>query len=264
MQSNSFFRIEFFTDEIAQIVLDRRDEKSNTFPPPFADFFLEALRELNQKKNLKVLLLTSGKKNIFSTGADVTEFPNFDESGARHLSRVGHHITLFMESMDIPIIAVIDGLCLGGGLELALACDYRICSTRSRFGQPEIQLALIPGWGGCIRLSRLIRSSQAFRLILTGEIIPAETALQIGLVDEVLPPEDLLPHAKKLAEKIASRSKQAIQLAKTTLNLVRQVPPFAATLIESDAFTRAFVHPDSLQAVQNFLNRQNPSGRAQQ
>ncbi len=241
---------------IAVLILDREGDKSNAFPSPFEQVFLNALYQLNGQEELKVLILTSAKKNVFSLGADVNEFPTFTETDARNLSRMGHHIGLLMEHMNFPIIAAINGLCLGGGLELALACDYRICSTKARFGQPEIQLGLIPGWGGCLRLPRVVGKSRAMRLILTGEFIPPETAVQFGLVDEVVPPQELMPRAMQLAEKIASRSKNAIRQAKHIINLSHQLSLSLGALVESEAFAQTFSHQDSIQAVRDFLNRQ--------
>ena len=158
-----------------------------------------------------------------------------------------------------PVVAMIGGFCLGGGCELASSCDLRIASSRARFGQPEINLGLLPGGGGTQRLPRLIGMGQAMKLILTGAMIDAAEALRIGLVDEVVEPEQLEARCLELASEIASKSPVALRLAKEATRAAERLPLGDGLVYERDLFALAFSTEDKVEGVQAFLAKRKPS-----
>ncbi|MGD9711345.1 MAG: enoyl-CoA hydratase/isomerase family protein [Thermomicrobiales bacterium] len=203
---------------LATVRIDR-PEKLNAISPEMLDALRQAFRFLDQSNDVRVILLTASGTKAFSVGADINAWSTLTPIDMwRRWVRDGHAAMDQVASVRQPTIAVIDGLALGGGLELALACDMRICSDRSRFGSPEVRIATMPGWGGARRLPDLIGASRAKQMIFTGEQIDSSTALQWGLVNDVVSPEDLPERATVLAEAIAANAPIAVQLAKSVID----------------------------------------------
>lgn len=215
--------------------------------------------ELDASPEYKVLIIT-GTKSMFCSGADIVEvFPRLSAQEARSLSIDGHYTLTVLENIGLFTIAAVNGFCLAGGLELALSCSYRIASTRARIGQTEVQVGVVPGWGGSQRLPRLIGRSKALRMILTGEILNAQDALSIGLVDEVVPHNELMDHSMKLASRIARLEKDLIRLAKSAVDIGLNVPFWYSLHLESEIFKQAWELPSRAEALRKFLSSRRPS-----
>lgn len=167
---------------------------------------------------IQSVLITGAGEKAFVAGADIKEFENLDAAAARALSSAGHVVYNSIEQFHLPVLAAINGFALGGGLELAMACHMRIAADTARFGQPEVNLGLIPGYGGTQRLVRYVGKSLAMELLLTADMIKADQALQYGLVSKVVPAEELIPFSKGILSKVNSKAPIAIQKTIETVN----------------------------------------------
>jgi enoyl-CoA hydratase len=218
------------------------------------------LRELVHDASVGCLILTGAGERAFVAGADISEFAGrtpLDQRQAMTFPRIFDAMAAFPK----PVIAAIHGFCLGGGCELAASCDLRIASTAARFGQPEINLGLLPGGGGTQRLPRLIGLGWASRLVLTGEMVDADTALRIGLVEEIVAPDRLLERAAQLGETIASKSPVALRLAKEALRASERLGVEDGLVYERDLFALAFSTEDKVEGVRAFLAKEKPEWR---
>lgn len=168
------------------------------------------LHHLREVEGLRAIVLTGAGEKAFAAGADIQELAALDAVAAHALSQRGNEVFQALANMPVPVIAALNGVALGGGLELALACTLRLAAEHARLGQPEVKLGLIPGYGGTQRLARLIGSGPALEIILSGEPISATEALRLGLVNRVLPAADLLPAAEALARRIAANAPLAV------------------------------------------------------
>jgi len=206
-QQDKTFSLEIREDKIGVLTMDVPGETMNTLRAEFADEISDLMKEIKSNSNLQGLVLISGKKDSFVAGADVTMIDACETAAdAEKLSLEGHRVMGELEALNIPVVAAIHGACLGGGLELALACHIRVCteSTKTALGVPEVMLGLLPGSGGTQRLPRLIGVAKSLDLMLTGKQIRAKQALKMGLVDDVVPETVLLEVAVKLAKKVKS------------------------------------------------------------
>ena len=179
-------------------------------------FFIEMNHWLDQmpaQKGIRALILT-GDGKAFVAGADIAQMKDMSPKQAQDFSRVGQETFARLEDLEMPVIAAVNGYALGGGCELAMACDIRLASTFAKFGQPEVNLGLIPGFAGTQRLPRLVGTGNALVLLLSGETIAAEEALRVGLVQKVVAPEQLMPESQALAAKICSKGPRAVRLVK--------------------------------------------------
>lgn len=243
---------------VAVITLNREGDPYNTLNPAFNRSLGKAYEYCDEANEIKALIMT-GTGRVFSTGADVkNEFPRLDSKGAKALAEEGSETVSLLERIGALVIGAINGICLGGGLELALSCDYRIASNKAMIGQTEINLALIPGWGGTQRLPRLIGRSRATRLICTGEHVRADQALGLGIVDEVVPHEQLMARALELAAQMRNKSKPAIRLAKKAINEGLQVPLSEGLKLEAGLFSAAWELEDRQEGVKAFLEKRKP------
>jgi enoyl-CoA hydratase/carnithine racemase len=206
---------------------------------------------------LRAAVLTGAGGRFFSAGADITEFGSAGGEG----TAAGQVLTLEMEAAPVALIAAVNGVALGGGCELAMACDLRIAATTARFGQPEINLGIIPGWGGTQRLPRLIGRTQAMPLLLSGDMVDAETALRLGLVSEVVPPEQLLERARALAEKLAGKAPLAVAATKRAVAAGLDRPLEEALAVERREFVGVFRSEDAAEGVRAFLEKRTPVWR---
>ncbi len=178
-----------------------------------------AFKTLDAKKNIKVIILTGSGEKAFVAGADISEFADFSEKEGRSLAKNGQKKLFdFIESLSTPVIAAVNGFALGGGLELAMACHFRIASDNAKMGLPEVSLGVIPGYGGTQRLPQLVGKGRAMELIMTASMIDAEKALAYGLVNHVVVQEELLPLCEKIAGRISNNSSVAIGHAIKAVN----------------------------------------------
>lgn len=216
----------------------------------------EELKDIVEKaeKEVRVLIIT-GSGRAFAAGADINELVKRDPLMAIEASKLGTELFARIEELEIPVIAAINGLALGGGLELAMACDLRIASTKARFGQPEINIGIFPGAGGTQRLPRLVGMGMAKKIVLTGEMISAEEAYRIGLVEELVEPEKLMDRAKEIASKIAGKSAIAVKLAKRALNASMNTPLREGLRYEASLFSILFASEDAKKLMKEFLEK---------
>jgi enoyl-CoA hydratase/carnithine racemase len=237
--------------------------------PPVNSFNKQVITELDEAvdalladDDVKAVIVTGGGTNAFVAGADIPEIKelveNEDEEGARAFLERGQGTFHKIARATKPFIAAINGYCLGGGLELAMACHMRICSDRARLGQPEINLGIIPGWGGTQRLSRLTNKGKAVELILTGDPITAQDAYRIGLVNKVVPSGAVLKEAQGLARKIVSKSKFPIAAALRAISGGLQATIEEGLQLEADQFIGLAETEDIHEGINAFLEKRQP------
>jgi enoyl-CoA hydratase len=213
-----------------------------------------ALKGLVADPTVRVILLTGAGK-AFAAGADINELATTDAKSGEELSLRGQAVFSLRETCGKPVIACINGFALGGGCELALACTLRLASESARMGQPEARLGLVPGYGATQRLPRLVGRSAALRLLLTADIITADEALAIGLVDEVVPAADLLKHASEVALKIAAQAPLAVAAAMEAVNQGADLALKDALALEAHIFGRLSATVDKKEGVAAFLEK---------
>ena len=220
----------------------------------------QLLTQYDQNPEIRGVILTGEGDKVFSTGADIEGSFNEDKSPERmrHFSHMGKLVFGLLSSSHFVSLAAINGLCLGGGLELALACDLRIASRRARLGLPEINLGLIPGWGGTQLLPRLVGHQQALRMILSGDPVSAQTAAELGLVLEVVAPEELIQRALTIIGRITKHPRKAIARCKRAVNCALSTPLSEGMALESELFGLAWASDERVEGVKNFLNRRRP------
>ncbi len=240
-------------DRVAFLTINRPD-KLNALNQQVQDDTFEVLAQIENDDRIGVVVVTGAGEKAFVAGADIKEFEGRSPMDERQAMRFPRIWDVF-GSFPKPVIAMINGFCLGGGCELALSCDIRIASAKAKFGQPEINLGLIPGGGATQRLPRLVGLGQAMKIILTGEMIDAGEAQRIGLVDEVVPPDQLRATTLELAAKIAAKSPVALRLAKDALRAAERMPLAEGILYERDLFCMGFSTEDKEEGVAAFLGK---------
>ena len=211
-----------------------------------------ALDELREDESVRVVVVTGAGDKAFIAGADIGEFEGRTANTQREVM-LGRSLFTAVDTFPKPVIAMINGFCLGGGCELALSCDIRVASDRARFGQPEINLGIIPGGGGTQRLTRLVGEGKAMELILTGDIINAQAALNIGLVNMVVPAADLEAKTMELAGRIAEKSPVALRMAKEAVKTAARANLDEGLRREIDLFALTFSSADKDEGVRAFL-----------
>lgn len=244
-------------DALGQITINR-PKKLNALNKETINELSIAFKLLEDDAEVKVIILTGSGDKAFVAGADISEFAHFsiDEGGL--LARKGQEILFdFVENLSTPVIAVINGFALGGGLELAMACHFRIASDNAKMGLPEVSLGVIPGYGGTQRLPQLVGKGKAMELIMTATMISAEDAKNCGLVNHVTPQEELLPLAEKLAGKIMRNSSVAISgaIKAVNANFKDGVNGFD---VEISAFGNCFGTEDFKEGTSAFLEKRKP------
>jgi enoyl-CoA hydratase len=240
------------------LVTISRPAAMNALNSEFFTGFNEILGNISKDDSIRVLVLT-GEGKAFVAGADIAEMVDMNFKQACCFSQMGQQTFLRLERMVIPVIAAVNGFALGGGCELAMACDFRIASSAAKFGQPEVSLGLIPGYAGTQRLSRLAGMGNALYLILTGDMITADEALRMGLVQKVVPPESLMEEVMKIARKMASNGSQAIVKAKEIIRKGREVTLTDGSKMEAEAFSKLFDYPSTKEGMKAFLEKRKPN-----
>lgn len=236
------------------ILTINRPDKLNALNGEVRDALVATLDELACDDGVGVVVVTGAGEKAFVAGADIAEFEGRSPFDQRHAMR-SPRIFDAMATFGKPVIAMINGFCLGGGCELAMSCDIRVASETARFGQPEINLGLIPGGGGTQRMPRLVGVGQTLRLVLSGEMISAAEARAIGLVELVYAPEELRAETLKLAAKIAAKSPLTLRIAKEAARAAERLPLEDGIAYERDLFCLAFSTEDKAEGVKAFLEK---------
>jgi len=253
--------------ELKNLLLDRATIATLTVNRPAAlnaldrrvlEEIAQVLRDVRHDPAVRVLIVTGASDRAFVAGADIAAMAAMSAVEGLEFSRLGHRVMQTFEDLPIPVIAAVNGFALGGGLELALACDLIVASDKARFGQPEINLGLIPGFGGTQRLPHRIGHVRARELVMTGDMIDAKTALELGLVNAVVAPGELMAAARSLAEKLASKSAFALRQAKAALRAAATVEEDAGLRFEQEAFGVAFASADRVEGTKAFLEKRPP------
>ena len=209
-------------------------------------------------ESIGCVILTGSGEKAFVAGADITELANLNSQGGYETSSRGLFLMKTIQNFPRPVIAAVNGFALGGGCELALACDIRLASEKAKFGQPEINLGIIPGYGGTQRLPRLVGRGKAMQLILTAEIIKADEAYRIGLVDEIYPPEELMDKAIALAELISSKPPIGVMLAKKSVHRGLEGSLALGCDLEKSNFAHTCSTEDKTEGMAAFLEKRQP------
>ena len=243
-------------ERVAIITINRPD-KRNALNIKTREEGAAALEELRADDSVRVVVITGAGDKAFIAGADIAEFAGRTAVTQRDVM-TGQSLFTAIDSFPKPVIAMINGYCLGGGCELAMACDLRIASERASFGQPEINLGIIPGGGGTQRLTHLVGEGKAMELILTGEIINAQAAHAIGLVNTVVPHEELEAKTMEIANRIAEKSPIALRLAKEAVKTAARSSLDEGLRREIDLFALCFSSEDKGEGVKAFLEKRKP------
>jgi enoyl-CoA hydratase len=244
--------------ERVAIITINRPEKRNALNIQTREDGAAALDELREDSSVGVVVFTGAGDKAFVAGADIAEFAGRTAITQREVM-LGRSLFTAIDSFPKPVIAMVNGYCLGGGCELALACDLRIASESASFGQPEINLGIIPGGGGTQRLTRLVGEGKAMELILTGDIIDARTAFNLGLVNMVVPAADLESKTMEIANRISEKSPIALRMAKEAVKVASRSNLDEGLRREVDLFALCFSSEDKDEGVKAFLEKRKPA-----
>jgi enoyl-CoA hydratase len=242
---------------VAVVTLDRPDAL-NALDLPTLTELRERLLVLRDDDSVRVVVLTGAGERAFAAGADITYMSGLDVEGGKAWGELGHDCGQLLETMPKPTIAAINGFALGGGCELALACDLRYAARTAKLGQPESNLGIIPGWGGTQRLARVCGLGVAKELILTGRVVDAEEALRIGLVNAVHEPEELMERVEETARGLAAKGPIALAAAKAVVNRSLQGDHVENLIAEAEAFGNLFATEDQKEGMAAFMEKREP------
>ncbi|BAF58696.1 MAG: crotonase [Pelotomaculum sp.] len=241
------------------VVTINRPKSLNALSVEVLEQLGQVIKDIEKDDKVRAVIITGSGSKAFVAGADIAAMVNMTAKEARDYSIFAHKVFESIEQLPKPVIAAVNGYALGGGNELAMACDIRVASSTANFGQPEITLGIIPGFGGTQRLSRLVGKGKAMELILTGKMIDAKTAESIGLVNVVVPPEKLMETAKEIAQKIINFSPLAISFAKEAVNRGIEMTLEQGCKYEIELWTDCFTTEDQDIGMTAFLNKQKPT-----
>ncbi|MBI4642855.1 MAG: enoyl-CoA hydratase/isomerase family protein [Deltaproteobacteria bacterium] len=253
----SYNTLIFTIDGPAATLSFNRPEKLNAVSPEMLTEFSQALDEVRGNKAIRVLLLT-GQGRAFIAGADIKHFLDLDPLSARQLAVQGQDLFSKLEGLPIPVIACVHGFALGGGLEVALACDFIYAAEKAKFGAPEINLGFNPCWGGPQRLARLAGKSLAKELCLTGRFFDAEEAKALGLVARVFPEDTFLEECRNAARDLAAKGRLAMESVKRVIDWGADVDLKTGCALEAETFALCFTSPDVKEGVTAFLEKRKP------
>ncbi|HAL56527.1 MAG TPA: enoyl-CoA hydratase [Bacteroidetes bacterium] len=244
-------------NRIALITINRPD-KLNALNALAKSELKEAFESIKNDPNVDVVILTGSGQKAFVAGTDIKELTELDAVSGKNFSEGGQSVFNLIENLGKPVIAAVNGFALGGGSELALACHLRIASENAKFGQPEVNLGIIPGYGGTQRLARLVGKGRALELILTGDQIDAAEAYRIGLVNKVVPLSDLLRMAEEVARKIISKGQIAVRMALKATNMTQETNLTDGQALEASLFGVCCGTEDFQEGTKSFLEKRKP------
>jgi enoyl-CoA hydratase len=251
----AFENITYQVDQGIATIRFNRPKALNALNQALLDEFRQALETVAGDEDIRVLVLTGAGDKAFVAGADITELATFTSLSAKAFSQAGHSIIERLQELPIVVIAAVNGFALGGGSEIALACDFIYASENAKFGLPEINLGLIPGFGGTQRLPRLIGANMAKEMIFTGRMISAAEAERIGLVNKVYPAASLMEEVLKTAREIAGKGRVALRAAKQAVGKGLNTDLATGCHIEIDAFALTLASPDAKEGTRAFLEK---------
>ena len=254
----SYENIIFEVEADVGIVRFNRPKALNAINPEMVKELDDALSKVKADSNIRVLILTGQGDKAFMAGADISQMANFDTLQLRRFSRDLHEVQFRLEGLPIPVIACVNGFALGGGTEMAMASDFIYASENAKFGQPEINLGLIPGAGGTQRLPRLVGKGMAKELCMTGAIISAQEAREIGLVNKVFPHELLWEETMKTAGILVSKGRVSLMFVKRCVDRGLDMGLRDGCFMESDAFGLCMASPDGKEGLTAFLEKRKP------
>jgi len=231
-----------------------RPEALNALNRTVLEELFDVFNKINDDEQVRCAILT-GEGRSFVAGADIAQMSTLSVKEGREFGSYGQMVFSFIECIEKPVIAAVNGFCLGGGCELAMCCDFRIASSKAKFGQPEVGLGITPGFAGTQRLPKLVGKGMAKMLILSAETISADEALRIGLVEKVAEPEELISVCEDLAKKIASKAPIAVAMAKTCINKGYHLDMYSGAALEAEAFGGCFGTEDQKEGMKAFLEK---------
>ncbi len=240
------------------VIKINRPKALNAINPDVLNELTDALGKVRADSSIKVLVLTGEGDKAFIAGADISHMVDLDPLQARRFSNRGQDVTFLLEELPIPVIACVNGFALGGGTEFAMACDFIYASENAKFGQPEINLGIMPGFGGTQRLSRLVGKAMAKELCLTGVMIGAQEAKNIGLVNKIFPHEKLWEETMKTARVIASKGKVSTRAVKQCIDRGFDLDLHNGCYMEADNFGICMASPDGKEGMSAFLEKRKP------
>ena len=243
-------------ENIAYVTINR-PQAMNALNMDVLNELFDAFTAIDKSEEIRAVILT-GEGKAFVAGADIAQMHKLNALEGRQMMTMGHNVMNLIENNTKPVIAAVNGFALGGGCELAMACDMRIASEKAKFGQPEVGLGIIPGFGGTQRLARLVGKGMAKYMILSAEMIKADEAFRIGLVEKVVAPEELLAEAERIAKVIASKAPIAVSTAKSAINNGYDMDLKSASRFEIETFTAAFGSEDKTEGMAAFLEKRAP------
>lgn len=253
MMLENFLVEEKGTTVVVQI---NRPKALNALNSAVLSEFIQLLDELNTRKGIRAVVLTGAGEKAFIAGADISEMSELTSQAALEFARKGQLVTTKIENLCVPVIAAVNGFALGGGCEMAISCDFIVASTRAVFGQPEVALGLITGFGGAVRLAEFVGWPQARELIYTGRRIKADEALRIGLVNKVVEPEMLMTTALAIAEEIGANSPAAVRRVKAAMVKIRSEASISGRLeLEAKEFSATFNTFDMREGTKAFVEK---------
>ncbi len=255
----SYNNILFTVEEGIATITFNRPKALNAMNSETMAELLAAAGVCKNDENIKALILTGSGEKAFVAGADISEMRDLRAAGAVAFMEKGSETMRFLETLPKPSIAAVNGYALGGGAEIAMACDVRFASENAVFGQPEITLGIIPGWGGTQRLARLVGMGRAKELIMGGASLDAKRAYEIGLVNKVFPGDQLLAEARKFAARLAGLPAFALKMIKHSMNFGYDLPLDNAARLEVECCAQCFSTDDQKEGMTAFLEKRKPS-----
>lgn len=232
-----------------------RPKSLNALNADTLDEIAAAVAEVGADSGARALLVTGAGEKAFVAGADISQMQNFDSAQAQAFSERGNRTFRALEMLPVPVVALVNGYALGGGCELAMACDWIVASERAMFGQPEVNLGVVAGFGGTQRLTRLVGRAMAIDLLVTGRMVKADEALRIGLVNQVVPPDQLLDKGIEIARMIASKGPVAVRLTKQIVQRGQDLDLANACQQEAYAFGLCCATEDQKEGMKAFLEK---------
>jgi len=254
----SYENILFDVQDGVGILTFNRPKSLNALNPKTLEEVADVVQRAKKDDAIRVLLLTGSGEKAFVAGADISEFQKMNPLQARQFAERGQEIFFQLEQLAIPVMAVVKGFALGGGCEIAMSCDFIYAADTAKFGQPEINLGIIPGFGGTQRLSRLIGRAKAKELCMTAEMIDAHQALQLGLVAKVFPAAQLMEESLKVAKALARKAQAALRSIKHVINCGCETDLKTGCALEAEAFGVCFASQDAKEGVAAFLEKRKP------